>query len=359
MEVDVLSRRGVILAGLATAAGIGVSSWYRSFDYEGTADERIYAKTDDGWRLAVYKYCASSSSKKRPYPVVAGHGFAGSHLIYDLNGSGLARFLANAGYDFYAVDLRGRGESWPEGGRSRRLQWSFDDFALYDLPASLSAACTASNADQAFWLGMEMSGQALYAGCVLGTASAVRAGITFGAPVSTPPTALVPGVTSSPTQRIFGRVPFNAGARMAGPILAYTKSNALESSFRPSNSDPIAVARYFRNGVPDESSVIADQFKDWITNNVMRSVDHKIVYSDNLDKVDIALLMIVGARDLQRPPESVRSAFDALKTADKTFVEAGVQNGFSLDFGHDDLVAGLASPEEIYPKILAWLDDHS
>lgn len=353
-----MKKRAALLAGMGIATGLGVRNWYRTFDYDGTADEVIHATTDDGWRLAIYKYCASSSSTKRPFPVVAGHGFAGSHLIYDLNSSGLARFIANAGYDFYALDLRGRGDSWPPGGRSRNLQWSFDDFARYDLPASVGAACDSSNAEQAFWLGMEMSGQALYAACVLGTATKVRAGITCGAPVSTPATALVPGVTSSPTQRLFGRVPFRAGAKMAGPILAYTKAKTLESSFRPSNSDPMAVARYFTNGVPDESHVIADQFDDWISSQTMRSVDREIVYSDRLNEIDVPLLMMVGARDLQRPPESVRAAFDAMPMADKTFVEAGVKNGFSVDFGHDDLLAGLASPREIFPKILSWLDDH-
>jgi hypothetical protein len=36
-----------------------------------------------------------------------------------------------------------------------------------------------------------------------------------------------------------------------------------------------------------------------------------------------------------------------------------VSSGFSLDFGHDDLVAGRASPAEVFPEIRAWLDEHS
>ena len=36
-----------------------------------------------------------------------------------------------------------------------------------------------------------------------------------------------------------------------------------------------------------------------------------------------------------------------------------MSSGLSLDFGHDDLVAGRASPTEIFPKIRSWLDEHS
>jgi hypothetical protein len=68
---------------------------------------------------------------------------------------------------------------------------------------------------------------------------------------------------------------------------------------------------------------------------------------------------MAAAHDLQRPPESCRAAFDAIGSTDKTWIEAGVSSGFSLDFGHDDLVAGRASPTEIFPKIRSWLDEHS
>jgi hypothetical protein len=36
-----------------------------------------------------------------------------------------------------------------------------------------------------------------------------------------------------------------------------------------------------------------------------------------------------------------------------------MSSGFSLDFGHDDPVAGRASLAEIFPKVRAWLDERS
>jgi hypothetical protein len=36
-----------------------------------------------------------------------------------------------------------------------------------------------------------------------------------------------------------------------------------------------------------------------------------------------------------------------------------VATGFSVDFGHDDLLAGLAAPTEIFPRIAEWLEARS
>jgi hypothetical protein len=203
--------------------------------------------------------------------------------------------------------------------------------------------------------GMEMSGQALYAAAVLGTAGRVRGGVTCGAPVVTPPTALVPGVTAAPQARRGGRVPFGAGARLAGPGLAYGGSRMIESSFRPCNLDPLVASRYFRNGIPDEVTDPVDQFAAWIRDGVMRSRDGAVVYSERLAEVRLPLLGLAAARDLQRPPEAMRAAFAAFASPDKTFLCAGVAEGFSVDFGHDDLLAGLAAPDEVFPRIADWL----
>lgn len=345
------------LAAAGAIAGANLRSFYRQLDGDTGEDEQLFAETSDGWRIAISRYAARGP--KKPYPVVAGHGFAGSRLIWDLTPhTSLARYLADAGYDFYAVDLRGRGDSWPVTGSRQDAQWCFDDFVFQDLPTAVAEACRCSGADQAFWLGLEMSGQALYAAAISGTADRVRGAITFGSPVLTPASAKVPGVTTAPQMRRNGRVQFRAGAHYAGPILAMLRSQQLESSFRPENFDPIVPARYLRNGVPDEATVLADQFGDWIEHDTMRSLDHATVWSDHLDEVTLPILVMAAAKDLQRPPASTRAAHDALGSKDKTWIEAGISSGFSLDYGHDDLVAGRASGGEIFPKIREWLDAH-
>ena len=236
------------------------------------------------------------------------------------------------------------------------LQWDFDDFVRHDLPTAVAAACDAAEVDEVCWLGLEMSGQALYAAVIEQTVPQVAAGITIGAPVITPANAKVPGVTAPPMTRRGGRVRFRAGAHHFGPVLAALRSKQLESSFRPALVDPVVPARYLRHGVPDESVVLADQFRDWVDNETMRSVDRKVVWSDRMDEVRIPLLVMVGSADLQRPPESVRAAVESFGSDHVLFRELGVASGLAADHGHDDVVAARAAPFEIWPQMTDWLE---
>lgn len=83
------------------------------------------------------------------------------------------------------------------------------------------------------------------------------------------------------------------------------------------------------------------------------------VWSDRLAEFTLPVLLIAGAADLQRPPDAVRATYEALGSADKTFVRAGTTDGFPVDFGHDDLLAGRDAPTTIFPVIADWLEARS
>lgn len=100
---------------------IGADAIVAAVDWETGEDERHLALTDDGWALALYRYRAAGGGA-RPFPVVIGHGFAGSRYLFDCHADySPARALAARGYDTWLVDLPGRNDSWPEGGPRRDL----------------------------------------------------------------------------------------------------------------------------------------------------------------------------------------------------------------------------------------------
>ncbi len=332
-----------------------------ALEWETGEDERLVARTADGWNLALYRYRPhwAGAEGRKPFPVVLGHGLCGSRYIFDVHPDySLARYLAGRGFDVWLVDLRGRNESWPDGGPDPALQWTFDDFVIHDVPTAVAAACGATGAEEAFWLGTEMSGIALYAVAIAGTARQLRGGVTMGSPAVTPASAQVPGVTTGFPEPEGTRLRFSM-VKDLGPLLAAQQSELLESSFRPSDTDWVVTARYFRYGVPDESTAIVEQFVDWIESGAMRTLDGSVVWSDRLGEFTLPVLVMVGAADLQRPAEAVRATFDVLGSADKTFVRAGMADGFPVDVGHDDLVAGLCAPTRIFPIIGDWLEEHS
>lgn len=99
---------------------IGADAIGAAVGWETGEDERHLALTD-GWALALYRYRAAGGGA-RPFPVVIGHGFAGSRYLFDCHADySLARALAARGYDTWLVDLPGRNDSWPEGGPRRDL----------------------------------------------------------------------------------------------------------------------------------------------------------------------------------------------------------------------------------------------
>ncbi len=328
--------------------------------------EEMTALTDDGWQLGMRRYRVPAGVERRGV-IVAGHGFAGSSLIWDIEpsvslpatsrqqvGSSSPSICAVA----VAVGLPAMSRVLILGGPGA-LQWCFDDFVRHDLPTAVAAACDAADVDSVCWLGLEMSGQALYAALIEGTVPQVRAGITIGAPVLTPDDAMVPGVTSAPLMRRGARVQFRLGAHHFGPVLALMRSQQLASSFRPELVDPVVPARYLRHGVPDESVVLADQFTDWVRNDTMRSLDHSTCWSDRMAEVDVPLLVMVGAADLQRPAAAVRDAVEKFGSDEVLFREFGPPPGASVAYGHDDLLGARSSPAVVFAVITQWLERHA
>ncbi|MGZ8764420.1 MAG: alpha/beta hydrolase [Acidimicrobiia bacterium] len=320
-------------------------------------DERHTAHTVDGWNIGLYRY--RPRGEPVGVPVLMGHGLCGTRLIFDAHPDySMARALAARGFDVWLVDLRGRNTSWPDTGPDDDLQWTFDDFVFRDIPATVETVRVVTGADHVHWVGTEMSGIALYAVAISGTAPAIAGGITLGSPALTPPEAEVPGVTTPFPERAGTRYPFSM-VRDIGPQLAYDRSEFLESSFRPSNTDWVVTARYFRHGVPDEATAIIDQFTDWITHATMRSVDHSVVWSDRLGEFDLPVLLLAGAADLQRPPDAVEATAAALASTDARFIRAGTAAGWPVDVGHDDLLAGLCAPTHTFPLVAEWLATHA
>jgi pimeloyl-ACP methyl ester carboxylesterase len=337
-----------------TPPPVGSPEFTEALEWSTGEDERHDARTEDGWNIAMYRY--RPQGEARPYPVICGHGLAGSRYIFDAHVDySMARALSQRGFDVWLVDLRGRNESWPDGGPSDHLQWCFDDFVFRDIPAAVKTACAAAGVDDAYWLGTEMSGIALYAVGISGTAPQLRGGVTMGSPAVTPPSGEVPGVTTPYPDRVGGRYPFSM-VRDVGPHLAAQQSEVLDTSFRPIDTDWVVTARYFTYGVPDEATDVVDQFKDWMASQTMRSRDGSEVWSDRLGELTMPIFVMAGAADRQRPPAGALATFDAIGSADKEWLLAGRDDGFPLDVGHDDLLAGLCSPTHVYPRIADWLD---
>lgn len=97
--------------------------------------ETIQVAAGDGWQLDMLYRPAEGESRGA---VLAGHAMMVDRRSLDRPvGGGLLSLLVQQGWDVFAPDLRGRGNSGPavsQGGA-----WSYDDLVRHDLPACLEA----------------------------------------------------------------------------------------------------------------------------------------------------------------------------------------------------------------------------
>jgi hypothetical protein len=101
------------------------------------------------------------------------------------------------------------------------------------------------------------------------------------------------------------------------------------------------------------------QLTDWVLNDAFRTIDHRRDYRKGLEKSVVPTLGIAGSRDLLAPPESVTAAIEALGGTDKATRIIGKVSGADEDYGHLDLVLGARAPEEVFPVIAEWIEQHS
>ncbi|HEX7489118.1 MAG TPA: alpha/beta hydrolase, partial [Anaeromyxobacteraceae bacterium] len=170
---------GAVVLVLATWAHYAFWSWrYRMRPGE---DQLLFAETSDGWRVALGR--RRPRGPGRSVPVLLVHGIAANRMSFDfgLDRWSLAAHLSRAGFDCFALDLRGHGASRrarPGAPRS----WSFDDYLREDVPAALDAVRAATGAEQVAWVGHSQGGLLGMAACAA-YPERVAALVSLAAPV--------------------------------------------------------------------------------------------------------------------------------------------------------------------------------
>ncbi|MBX5481736.1 MAG: alpha/beta hydrolase [Myxococcaceae bacterium] len=334
------------LGGTVKAFPFGYKPYVREFRPD--ALDRI--RTDDGEFIALARYAPRGQRRFRE-PVVLCHGHGANRFTFDLDERySLARRLAERGFETWIVELRGRGEA----GEAQRI--SFDRQTLYDVGAALRSL-TATGAPGVLWVGHSKGGLLPLAHLGIRPTAPIRAVVTLGTPTTF---ALQRGL--------------KAFARVVRPLLDAPKvpiqNLARLSLFVPppewfmqylvysENIDPEIRKLALVNVGADVAGGVARQFFRWANTGRWDSEDGTIDYERSLANVRVPTLLIAGSRDLFAPPDAVAHALGHLGGPAELLV-AGRDNGFLDDYGHGDLVLGRHAPEDLYPRIAAFLESHA
>ena len=324
--------------------------WTWIYGVPGRQDELRFARTKDGWDLALARRKPRGDKLRLP-PVLLCHGLAAnrSNLDFGLDRYSVALFLANAGFDCFSLDLRGHGASRRALKTAPRL-WTFDTYVQEDIPAALDEIRAATGSETALWVGHSQ-------GALLGLVSAaLHPDRISGVVAMAPPTHWHAQAELKRVLRFafLGMRQNRLLARTFAPLAGYFHPGFGQLPLNTRNVEPRVIRQLLATVVEDVSPGVQAQFLRWARTDRFASSDGAIDYRAALAQARVPALFIAGARDLLAPPASVQAGFD-LWAGEKQLIVAGLAGALKADYGHSDLIFGRHAPEEIFPLVRDWL----
>ncbi len=349
--LDVLAL-GALLA-LATWAHYAF--WTRRYLMRTGEDEVLFAETCDGWRLALARRRPKGAVRWR-IPVMLVHGIAANRVSLDfvLERWSLSAHLARAGFDCFALDLRGHGLSRPARPEAPR-HWSFDDHLRLDVPAALDAVRAATGAEEVLWVGHSQGALIGMAACAAWP-ERVAGLVAMGAPAYFD----VQGAL-----RLFARFGFvftgrlnRFAARCLVPFSGFVHAPVSQVAINTRNVTRDVYRRVIVNVVENVSAGVLRQFTRWIATDTFTSLDGRVDYRAALARCRQPALFVAAEADRIAPPEVVERAARAWG-GEAGVLRVGSAGTACCDYGHSDLLFGRAAPEEVFPSLASWLALHA
>jgi pimeloyl-ACP methyl ester carboxylesterase len=339
---------------LLLAAWAHYAFWSRRYSLPTGEDEVVPAVTADGWRLGLAR--RRPRGPPRGPPVLLVHGLAANRVSMDfcIVRWSLSAYLAAAGFDCFALDLRGHGLSRraPHGARRR---WTFDDHVRLDVPAALDAVRAATGESRVLWVGHSQGG-------LIGIAAAaahpqrVAALVALGAPAFFD----VQGIW-----RLFVRFGFlftgklnRFFARSLAPFAGYWHPPVSEIAINTRNVLPEVYRRVLVNVVENVSSGVLRQLGRWILTDTFGSMDRTVDYRAGMATCRQPALFVAAAADRLAPPALVERAAQAWG-GEATLIRVGIATAARADYGHSDLLFGRGAPEDVFAPVRTWLARHA
>ncbi|GBD35974.1 Putative aminoacrylate hydrolase RutD [bacterium HR36] len=347
-------------------------------------DAELYTvRTADGWTLVAHRYRPRSTSAKSSDPVILCHGLGYNALFWDLEWHcSFAQYLAQRGYDVWAVSLRGAGlsQKWvwkldtaptlligdlvrratnnriaPTGFATvdpKYANWTLDDHITYDVAAFVYLVQHHTQAKEVTWIGHSMGGIIALGHLARYKNPGIARLVTVGSQMTMPPGQL-------PIQFITEMLHLRE-RELVGKITPEQVSQEVKTSvenmfFNENNTHPKvyqALTTWAKEvpavGVLRQYLVLAKEHELW---------DQKkhFNYAKALAQVQVPVLITCGAADQLAPPEVQQYLYKNVGSKQKTLLIFGRQQGFSVDAGHNDALVGLKSRKEIYPVLERWI----
>jgi pimeloyl-ACP methyl ester carboxylesterase len=337
-----------LLAGVAALVLLAAAHhlfWRWRLHAPGHEDELVRAATRDGWTLALGRRCPRAPPRLPPVLLV--HGIAMNRQAFDFGVErySIAAHLAAAGFDCFALDLRGHGGS--RRGPTRR--WTLDTYLEEDLPAALDAIRAATGEESVLYVGHSQGAILGMAACALHPRR-IRALVALAGPAhfdAQPRLAALVGL---------GRLGIGRHLRLlahtVAPFSGYWHPAPFEIAINMRNVERRVYRRLLANAIEDLQPGVVDQFAACIRDDTFRSCDGGVDYRALFPACTQPALFVAAEKDGLAPPAVVEAAFRRWG-GPKRFWSCG------RDYGHADVLLGRNAPEVVFPMIRDFLLEHS
>jgi pimeloyl-ACP methyl ester carboxylesterase len=310
--------------------------------------------TADGWRILLYRHRRGESNGE---PVLLCHGFSANHWnLTAPRGVSLADYLADRGYDCWAIDLRGTRSSGPPPGTPRHRA-TFDGYVMQDLPAAIEYIAKVTGHAKVHWIGHSLGGTLLYAYELAHGRGVVASGVTMASP---------PGLHQfwpkdrSRLIQVLETFPgaFAVGQRAIAPIHALVKPRTRLVPVNWGNLGPrFRVAEFF-SLAETPPGPITRTLDEWARHQYLAVDNDRVNVLSGLNRLETPLLVFSCPLDPIVLAADVRDFFDRLPSADKRYVELSRAAGCDADYDHIDPPFARNAEPEVFAPIADWLSAH-
>jgi pimeloyl-ACP methyl ester carboxylesterase len=264
-------------------------------------------------------------SNKDRQPIVLVHGsFTNRGFWLSSQGIGLARYLVEAGFDVWLMEMRGHGLS-PRNQAYKDN--SLEHYATTDVPA-INEFVIEKTGLKPVWLGHSMGGVLISTAIAAGTLPEIQV-----AAIALLGTQIV-------RRRWYLQIPFVTSLGK----LWFTLKSEMDG-------------RKLKIGPENEPAGIAKEYLRWLgLLGRWRLKQNKTPLLSKWQGVDIPVLAMVGKNDQSDPAKYCERFFDLCGSDEKVFKLLAKEEGFSRDFGHIDMVVSKDAAKEVWPELFRWLE---
>jgi polyhydroxyalkanoate synthase len=319
------------------------------------------ARTSDGWELALVQYKPEGERTGRP--VLLCHGISANDRNMDLDERhSLARWLARQGREAWTVSLRGGGLSDAvDELKGRKPGFDFDTLWREDVTAAIAFVRERTGGEPIDYVGHSMGGMLVYAYLSQG-GGGLNAVATLGSPTRLDWGGTLESFAASWGPTFLSKetiLPLAAAAQLAPDFDPESPTNPLQLLlYNPKNTLPDTWKKLTTLGTADLSGGLALQLLRMVTDGGFNSADETIDYRKDMARIRVPVLVVAGKLDRVGTPVAVKDGYRALG-GPKGWLLISEANGAEAEYGHMDLLLGERAPEEVWVKVLDFLNRHA